>query len=86
MLATGRSTAVEFPLEAEISDNRVVTDELKPPPIARRSAPTQTKMRNAFRRNLFIIMGRLFHPWQPAKNTFSPFLDLKRRLGKLSDE
>jgi len=31
-------------------------------------------------------MGRLFHLWQPAKNTFSPFLDLKRRLDKLSDE
>jgi hypothetical protein len=43
-------------------------------------------MRNAFRRNLFITMGRLFHPWQPAKNTFSPFLDLKKRLGKRSDE
>jgi len=32
VLAAGRSTGVEFPLDAEISDNRVVTDELKPPP------------------------------------------------------
>jgi hypothetical protein len=31
-------------------------------------------------------MGRFFQPWQPAKNTFSPFLDLKKRLGKRSDE
>jgi hypothetical protein len=31
-------------------------------------------------------MGRLLHPWQAAKNTFSLFLDLKRRLGKLSGE
>ena len=43
-------------------------------------------MRNAFRRTLFVIMKRFFQPWPPAKNTFSPFLDLKRRLGKLSDE
>jgi len=43
-------------------------------------------MRNTFRRNLFLIVGRFFHPWQPAKNTFSPFLDLKRRSGKLSAE
>jgi hypothetical protein len=31
-------------------------------------------------------MGRFFHQWQPAKNTFSPFLDLKKRSGKLSEE
>jgi hypothetical protein len=40
-------------------------------------------MRNAFRRNLFHIMGRFLQSWQPVKNTFSPFLDLRKRSGKL---
>src|SRR6267378_2568972 len=38
------------------------------------------KMRNAFRRNRFIIMGRFELSWPRVADTFSLFLDLKRLL------
>jgi hypothetical protein len=40
-LAAGASTAVESPDEVETIGNRVVTDELKPPPIAKQLVPTE---------------------------------------------
>jgi hypothetical protein len=40
-LAAGAAAAVESPDEVETIGNRVVTDELNPPPIARQPVPIE---------------------------------------------
>ena len=41
------------------------------------------KMRNAFRGNTFLIMGRFLHSWRPIENTFNPSQDQRKRSGRL---